>query len=258
MTPPESKELGPASAGSSLPVLALGANTWLVAAGWPLLTTQGAGSAPWMAGALALAALAAGALLHARFSSGAASYPGLARARDAAWWLAFPIATCAAMASAYDAAREGALSPLPLLLAPLSACGFGAALVAATSPAPRSIAVELTPLRAVTPPRTVGRMRAALPRVLLGAGALAIGLVLPALGDPAELAARWGEGSRQGAVLSAIVGGALAVAVLAAFLPSALRQDAKDVEPRADAALRTGWYLFLALLGAVTYYVVQS
>ena len=59
-------------------------------------------------------------------------------------------------------------------------------------------------------------------------------------------------------MLSAILGGALAVAVLAAFLPSALRQDASDLEPRADAALRTGWYLFLALLGAVTYYVVQS
>jgi len=236
-------------------VLALGANTWLVAAGWPLLTAPFAGPVAWTVGALALAALGAGALLHARHRATPAA--ALSRARDAAWWLAFPIATSAATASAYDAA-EGALSPLPLLLAPLSACGFGAALLGATSPAPRSIAVELTPLRSSNAPRGAGRVRAALPSVLLGAGALAIGLVLPALGDPAELTKRWGSGSRQGAVLSAVVGGALAVAVLASFLPSALRKDTSDAEPRADAGLRTGWFLFLSLLGAVTYYVVQS
>lgn len=254
MTPPAPNADGPASARSSLPVLALGANTWLVAAGWPLLTGltgQGVGLVPWSVAALALAALGAGALLHGRGA------PRLARARDAAWWLAFPIATSAATASAYDAVGEGLSSSLPLLLAPLSACGFGAALVVATSPAPRRLAVELTPLRALAAPRAAGLVRAALPRVLLGTGAVALGLVLPALCDPAELAERWGDAGRQGAVLSAIVGGALGVAVLASFLPAALRQEPSDAEPRADAALRTGWYLLLSLLGAVTYYVVQ-
>ena len=233
-------------------MLVLGANTWLVSAGWPLLTAEGAGIAPWVAGAVALGALVGGALLHGR--GGAPT----ARARDALWWLAFPIATTAATARAYDPMGDAPLSPLPLLLAPLSACAFGAALATATGPAARAIDVELTPLRVSGQPSGRSTLRRALVPALFAAGALVLGLLLPALGDPAGLTARWGAGSRQGAMLSAVVGGALAIAVVASFLPAALRKDPRDLEPRPDAALRTAWYLFLALLGAVTYYVVQS
>jgi hypothetical protein len=203
-----------------------------------------------MAG-LALASLAGGAALH----GGAAVHAG--RARDALWWLAFPIATAAATASAYDAAGDAPLSAVPLLLSPMSACAFGAALSTATAKSPPAIDVELTPLRPSPPPRHRTRVRAALVPALFGGGALVLGLVLPALGDPATLAERWGQGSRQGAVLSAVVGGALAVAVLASFLPRAQRAEPRVREVRRDPTLSTAWYLFLALLGAVTYYVIQ-
>jgi uncharacterized protein YjeT (DUF2065 family) len=239
---------------STVPALALGAHTWLVAAGWPLLRSDETGLAPWIAGLFALGALGAGAALHA---FGDASAAGLRYTRDAAFWLVFPIATCAASASAYDAAGDDTLALLPLLLGPLSLAAYGAALVSVTARAPQPIAVELTPLRAASAARPPHALRSALPQLLFGGGAIALGLVLPALGDPAALAARWGDGRRPGAVLAAILGGALAAALLGSFLPSALRRDARDLEPRPDAALRATWYLFLSLLGAVTYYVVQ-
>lgn len=239
---------------STVPVLVLGVHTWLVAAGWPLFTRDESGPAPFIAGLFALGALGAGAGLHAFGDTSAAA---IRYARDAAFWLVFPIATCAASASAYDAAGDDALALLPLLLGPLSLAAYGAALVSVTARAPQPIAVELTPLRAANTARPASRLRAALPQLLFGGGALALGLVLPALGDPAALAARWGDGRRPGAVLAAILGGALAAALLGSFLPAALRRDARDLEPRPDAALRTAWYLFLSLLGAVTYYVVQ-
>ena len=239
---------------STVPVLALGVHTWLVAVGWPLFTSDETGPAPFVAGLFALFALGAGAALHA---FGDARVVAIRYARDAAFWLAFPIATCAASASAYDAAGDDTLALLPLLLGPLSLAAYGAALVGVTARAPQPIAVELTPLRAATTARPARALRTALPQLLFGGGAIALGLVLPALGDPAALAARWGDGRRPGAVLAAILGGALAVALLGSFLPATLRRDARDLEPRPDAALRTAWYLFLSLLGAVTYYVVQ-
>jgi hypothetical protein len=48
------------------------------------------------------------------------------------------------------------------------------------------------------------------------------------------------------------------VATLAVYLGNGLRGVAAAAEPQSDGALRAAWFLFLALLGAVTYYVVQS
>jgi hypothetical protein len=59
-------------------------------------------------------------------------------------------------------------------------------------------------------------------------------------------------------VLSAVIAAALGIAVLAIYMPNALRaKTGNEHKPRSDTTLRMAWFLFLALLGAVTYFIVQ-
>jgi hypothetical protein len=77
------------------------------------------------------------------------------------------------------------------------------------------------------------------------------------LGGVAQLERDFGEAAAAGGLLSAIVGGALGVAVLAVFLSQSLRDG--PAPPSLSTRERVGRTLIfslLALLGIITYFVV--
>jgi hypothetical protein len=237
---------------SALPVVLLGLNVWLAGVLWPLLVTAEAELAAYGAAAACSLPLLAGALIHARELGGEADTRTWA---GVAWLVAFPI-MCGAVMTLWPHAAERALGTPGLVLLWLSLCVFGAAVARAcgTRAQPPTVA-ELAPPDGArqTEPVAPRRLRSAIIALCVG-GAAALGLIAPDLG---ALAADADGAARAGLVLTAVVGSALACTVVAVFLGSGLRTDQKPSEPRLDSNLRAAWFLFVALLGAVVYYVTQ-
>jgi hypothetical protein len=147
-----------------------------------------------------------------------------------------------------------------MVLLALSLCGYGAAAAASLDVPAQVLSVTHAPLGTdswdAVPPERGMRQRLFIALCVTGAGAIA--LVAPTLGGTSVIERAWGDAAGVGAVLSAVVAAALGIAVLAIYLPNALRaRGASDQPPRADTTLRVAWFLFLAMLGAVTYFIVQ-
>jgi hypothetical protein len=70
------------------------------------------------------------------------------------------------------------------------------------------------------------------------------------------LESAWNDAAASGGTLTAVAGAALAVMVVALHLPEGLRGGV-PARPEGDAGVRTAWYLFLTLLGGVTYFITQ-
>jgi MFS family permease len=264
-TPESATQAQPAPAGEGLrrdtwAVLVLGLNAWGVALVWPLLAgEEGEPQPPWWPLAGSLAPL----LLAGALEAPLARRTGLLRTVPAALLLAaFPAALGFAFASRPEPLNQRAFGPLALVLLWASLCAYGTAALALC----RETAPQLTARHAALgeePWDAQVRERSPLQRLVIAlcaAGAAAIALIAPSLGGYAGLTTAWGDtGAIAGGLLTAVVGAALGVAVVAVFLGSALRADA-GTTPRssaADATLRTAWFLFLALLSFVTYFVVQ-
>jgi len=240
-----------AGARNALPVVLLGLNVWLAGVLWPLLATAQGSLAGYGAAGACLLPLLAGALIHAR------ELGGEARTRTwagAAWLVAFPIA-CGAVMALWPQPAERALGTPGLVLLWVSLCAFGAAVARACGiRAQPPVAVELTLPEGASQGRPAPRrLRRAVIAVCVGGGA-ALGLIAPDLG---ALAADADGQERAGLVLTAVVGSALGCTVVALFLGSGLRTDQKPSEPRIDSNLRAAWFVFIALLGAVVYYVTK-
>jgi len=244
-------ERGAAGSRSPLPVVLLGLNVWLAGVLWPLLATAHGSLAPYGAASACLLPLLAGALIHAR------ELGGEARTRTwvgAAWLVGFPVA-CGAVMTVWPQPAERALGTAGLVLVWLSLCAFGAAVARACGiRAQPPAAAELTRPESASPgPPAPRRLRGTIIALCVG-GSAALGLIAPGLG---ALAADADGNERAGLVLTAVVGSALGCTVVAVFLGSGLRTDQKPTEPRLDSNLRAAWFLFIALLGAVVYYVTQ-
>ena len=249
----------------------LGLNVWLAGVLWPLLATGERALAAYVAAAACLLPLAAGAAAYLRVGrDGERDEAADLRARTvagAAWLVAFPIA-CGAVMAAWPHASERALGTSGLVLLWLSLCAYAAAVARAcgvhaqaplapelsfdsTAPALRGGAGSQAAAGSVAPPPR--RLRTAV-IALCSAGGAVLALLAPDLG---ALAPDADGATRAAQVLTAVVGSALGCTVVAVFLASALRADAKPSDPRLDSNLRAAWFVFVALLGAVVYYVVQ-
>jgi hypothetical protein len=246
----------------------LGTNAWATSVGWTLLPADVRLRDAALA-ASALVWLLLGAVLHLRRSSllpeDAAAWraedPVRWRAEDAARWLllcVYPVALAAALCLGPEAARERVHSPLSVLFCSLSLLAYGVVAVSACQ-APLSLLTSVTHTR--KPNRTNGsrppnRLRVALV-ALLCAGALAVSLIAPLLPAYATVEAAWGDAADSGAVLAAVVGGALGVSVIAIHLGALLH--ARTPERRDTARQRrqrVATLLFLALFGVVVYFSV--
>jgi hypothetical protein len=88
------------------------------------------------------------------------------------------------------------------------------------------------------------------------AGAVALTLLAPTLGGQAALEAAWGEAAAAGAVLAAVAGGALGVALVTVFLGAAYRAVPRSFAHATRRPFRVLSAFLLALLGLGTYLLV--
>jgi hypothetical protein len=232
-------------------VLLLGTNLWALCVLWPALAGHGEGAARPALETFSILPLVLGAGVIGR---------RLRWAQPLLLFGVFPLALAAALALRPEAMNTQLYGPLGTVLLALSLCGYGAA--AAVS---LDRGADLLPVAHVAlgrdpwdapPPERSRRQRAFV--ALCFAGAAGIALVAPTLGGASALERAWGDAAAVGGVLSAVVASALGVTVLAVYMAAGLRaSSATERPPRGDVTLRVVWFLFLALLGAVTYLIVQ-
>ncbi|HEX4351466.1 MAG TPA: hypothetical protein VHZ95_01105, partial [Polyangiales bacterium] len=201
---------------STIALILLGTNAWATSVGWTLLPAD-VRFRDALFGASALLWLLLGAVLHLRRNS--------EPAQTATRWLllcVYPSSLAAALCVGSEAARERVHSPLSMLFCALSLLAYLVVAVnAARSPLPLVAAVTHTRRRERASTPGSNPLRNAVIVIALG-GALAIGLFAPLLPAYSEVEAAWGEASEAGAVLSAVVGGALAVSIVAIYLGAIL------------------------------------
>ena len=237
-----------------LRLLLLGTNLWVVCVVWPALAGQAERGIDLASETLGLLPLALGAWLG-RGEAGSRRDV----LRPLLLLVVFPAALCGAVALRPEPLNQELFGPLALCLLAISLCAYGAAVTTALARnAAPQLHIKSTALGAdpwdAPPPESERPRRAFIAACVAGAAALA--WVAPSLGGYAELQEGWGDAAAVGGVLTAVVGCALAVALLAIFLGEGLRAPVSPTT-QSDPGLRTAWFLFLALLGAVTYFVVQ-
>ncbi|MFW6051636.1 MAG: hypothetical protein ACODAU_10700 [Myxococcota bacterium] len=231
----------------SLRVLLLGINAWAVTAFVPLLLTPAAGAA-WLC-AISFLLLGAGAVALPRWPTAAT------------WTLltSFPATLAAARAWLPEDGDGVAQGTVPLLLAAGSTTVFLllAARVCAQPPRPRpGTARPLTERDGPRmPPSERARHRATFLAVT-GTAAFALALVAPTRGSRAELEHRWRDAAPEAEVLTTVVAGVLAVAVLGLFVAPAMRRRPHPHIRRPRLAVRVALLLLLALVGVYVHRLV--
>jgi hypothetical protein len=231
-----------------LPALVLGANLWVVGMLWPLLCGGGLRGLE-----LALALLCPLPLLLA-----AGVQRGPAWLRPALLLCAYPALLGAATAARPEVLNQQVYGPLALGVLWLSLCAYGASAAMAAAVRGPELQTSHAPLGRdpwdTAPPEPQALRRAFIALCFVGSAALC--LIAPTLGGLPALTESWGEAALGGGVLTAVVGAALGIATLALYLGDGLR-GGRAPESSADGGQRAAWFLFLTLLGVVTYFVTQ-
>ncbi len=248
---------------TSLVVAGLGVNALLVCVGWPALVSDAAaGNTSLGLTLVALLALAVGVATLLRDSQATARWSLLC---------AFPAAIGCSLAVVPEAALERAHGPSSLSLAVLALLAHCAGSIAACRPNATSLPLASRPLAqtgsaTASAPNPPDPQPAALATTLLRglvvslllAGAFAIAVLAPTLPSYGQVEAAWGDSARAGAVLAAVVAGALATSLLALHLGTLLRLSDTPPTPSApERRMRVALALFVSVLGAVVYYTIS-
>jgi hypothetical protein len=244
------------SARERLRVLVLGMQVWVIGVAWPMLDgTRIIGALELTLGAACLVALIAGILWPAR----AGSRTARDRVQPALWLVAFPTlvaATCGARPERWNQHLYGSVG---LVLLWLALCAFGAKAALVSAGEQRRVPSTSLPEDEAALSVGDGRLRRGGVALLCVIGGAAIALIAPTWGGQSALEEAWGEAALTGGVLTAVIGGALGVTTVAVFLGQALREASPERPPsRKEIVLRALGYLWLALLGAVTYFIVVA
>ena len=234
---------------ASGPILVLGLNALSVLAWLPLLLSDTSNG--WSAVVVLIPALPLGLGLA-----------WLGRGHAAAPWvllLVFPVTLVGAVGAIDGLAGRSPHGPLGLLLGVLSLVAYGAVVARAVARTEPLRETEKKSLGSASPAeedvqRTIAR------RVVLSAatlGALAIGVVAPALGNPTALAEAWGPAAAEAALLTAVFGCVIATTLMALFVAPMTRRSRKRPPTRAQVRLRVVLLLLLVVAGTFVYQVVQ-
>ena len=244
--------------GPGTPALcALGVNAWALSVGWTLLSPDVSLRQRLIASA-ALTALAFGAFFNARatrVTNLRTQGPSLWQV-GARWSLlcVFPMSLSAALCLGSEAQRERAHSALSITLAAVALLAYGAAALQACR-APLPILPSKSHARRselVTAPDAQRLIKWLASSVLI-LGALAIALIAPLSSDYAQLQAAWGDAADAGAALTAVVGGAIAMTLVAVELAPLLRSQSLPRVPANKRRARIAVMLLLTCLGGITY-----
>lgn len=237
-----------ASESSTVRASILGVNAWLVTVLWPLASSGNLRDTVQSAIACGSLVVLVAGLVALR-----------AQRRGVGAWLslcAFPASVIGATAwrsTTWNPAGE----PLVLVLQALSLLAYGAAVAPNAEAAPivssRQVALEADAID-IESART-RRTRIAL-TALACIGTFVLAVLAPVLGDAGAFQQAWGDATREGGVLIAVVGASAAVATVTGFA-GALRADPDDAVSPRDRWLRVTSLLALALLGAATWFAIQ-
>ena len=279
--PQRANGLAGASARSAgLVAWGLGLNAWVSSALFVLLANEPS-LAAYAVGSLALVCLSLGVLAQGysqrlpRRWAELASDPGGplepsstpdkrsslgAYALPAARWLllgAYPASLGLSLTLGSERTRELAHGAFSMSLCAAALLAYVVAAVVACQAELRTIEIESHPLtspREPSPPNGVQLRRALIAIVLCGAFAIAV--VAPLTPSYPALAAAWGDAADAGAALSALVGTAIAVAVVAVYLGAALRRAETRPDNARTRRQRIATLLLLTALGLITYFTV--
>ncbi|MEY4580562.1 MAG: hypothetical protein RL701_5265 [Pseudomonadota bacterium] len=236
----------------------LGVNAWALSVGWTLLSPDVSLRHTLLASA-ALVVLAFGVFFNARATRmrGARSPLDLSFWQVGARWsllCVFPMSLSAALCLGNEAQRERAHSALSITLAAVALLAYGAAALQACR-APLPILPSRSHARRTELPKAADSQRVIkwLASGVLIVGALAIALIAPLSSSYAQLQAAWGEAADAGAVLTAVVAGAIAMTVVAVELAPLLRSQGAPRMPANKRNKRIAVMLLLTMLGGVTY-----
>lgn len=271
---------GPSARSAGLVAWGLGLNAGVSSALFVLLANEPS-LAAYAVGSLALVCLSLGVLAHAysqrlpsRWAE-LASEPGAplgasadsggrgplgAYALPAARWLllgAYPASLGLSLTLGSERTRELAHGAFSMSLCAAALLAYVVAAVVACRAELRTIEIEAHPLtspREPSPPDGVQLRRAVTALVLCGAFAIAV--VAPLTPSYPELAAAWGDAADAGAALTALVGTAIAVSVVAVYLGAALRRAETRPDNARARRQRIVTLLVLTLLGLITYFTV--
>lgn len=172
--------------------------------------------------------------------------------------MGFPCSVGICMLLQPEAANRHAFGALALAVAVASLLAYGAAcLVALGRPRANlmSRAAAIVPQPWDIPPAPAPRLQ--LPIVVIGTlGALCIGMWAPRFSAPSVVKNHWGEAAQEGALLTSVVGAALAVVVLAVFVGGGIR-TARSAEPGPTRA-RFAMLITLALILSAMHWITRS
>ena len=237
-----------------LRVLVLGMQVWVIGVAWPMLDgTRTIGMLELALGSASLIALIAGALGPSRAGSRLARD----RAQPVLWLVAFPALVVASFGARPERWNQHLYGSFGLVLLWLALCAFGAKAALVSAGEPPRIPSTSRPLDEAALPAGGGSLRQRGLALLCVIGGAAVALIAPTWGGLPALEQAWDEAALTGGVLTAVIGGALGVTTIAVFLGQGLREATPARAPsRREILLRTLGYLWLAVLGAVTYVIV--
>lgn len=231
----------------------LGVNAWAVALFVPAIHGGTEGALALIEVIAPLAVLAAGVWA---LRGGAAATPR----RAATWGLlaAYPLALALGIVTRPELGALDSYSTPALVVAVLATVAYGAGAAAATARPDAFRAATRKPLGGVAPVPDEPRRRW-LRRLLLGAaalGALGLGAIAPSWGERADLERSFGEAAPEAALVAAVIGGALATAIIALFIGPSLRAARDRVPTRPQLTRRAIGWLVAALGGIAVYWVI--
>lgn len=235
---------------ATLRVAVLGVNAGFVVLLWPLWVAPGTDGGAELGVTLAAGVLGAGTLALVASARRIAAYLLLG---------AFPVALVAGVALRPEALNAQAYDATALVLAMGSFLAFGASAAVACADLPKTLPVRTFPLSdapTLASPTRSTWLRTALVTIV-ASGAAAIAILAPTQGGLAALERDWEGAALEGGLLAAVVGTAVAVALVAVFLPSAWRRPSAPLDTFAERAPRIVAFLLAALLGAASWLALR-
>jgi hypothetical protein len=269
--------LGASTRTAGMVAFGLGLNAWVSSVLFVLLASEPSLKA-YAVGSLALVCLSLGVLAHAYSQRLPSRWAELAsdglepsarqdsrRALDAyalpaARWLllgAYPASLGLALTLGSERTREVAHGAVSMSLCAAALAAYVVAATIACKAELRALEVESHPLssaREQSPPSGLHLRRAVIAIVLVGAFAIAV--IAPLTPSYPALAAAWGDAADAGAALTALVGTAIALSVVAVHLGSALRRTELRPDNAQARRKRIATLLALTALGLITYFTV--
>lgn len=244
-------------------------NLWVLWVGWPALFSD---HLPW--GDVALSCLSCGLLalgtrlLRTRHTLELdQTEQPMARASSRirlgllAQLVLAPAFLAATVATRPEAQNRHVFDTPTLVFASLSLSLYGASALSYAQPlwlSQQGVGIPLTHHPWMSQPRFYERVRGTILLSVMLIGAVAIGIVAPGIDDFETLEGAWGESVLEGGLLTAVLGGALGVAIVGLSFTEAMRPRSTHSAYSGRGFPRAAAFIAMATLGTIVYWLVRT